>query len=1060
MFRGSINNRWSGLFGKILLGLLFFSLLFFFSATRIFSAVPNLVINEILVSNVSNNRDSRFNNYSSWIEIYNKGTTTVNLTGYTLTDDLSQPDKWTINNKSIAPGAYALFWADDGNIGNDHTNFKLRHRGEDVGLFTPSGVLVDGFSFGEQVRNVSFGRKPDGSSNWVYFQEPTPKASNNTPDLPDTDQVGEPQFSQDGGFISNAFLLTITAPSPLALVTYTVDGSEPTESSPAANGSIEIDKTMVVRARSFESGVLDGDIVTNSYLFNEGTTLPVVSLVTDPGNFFDDEFGIYVIGTNGKLTTCADYEANFFQDWTRPVSLEFFETNGDPGFKFNGSVEIQGSCSRSYPIKALDISLDYKYGLNKINYDLFPGYDMNEFKAFLLRPSGQDQFKTMIKDGLAHMLLQDQMDIDSQAYRPSVVFINGAYWGIHNIREKLNDDYIETHHNEADIDLIKRVNAWIEVKNGDKNALLALEDYVRTHDLSDPNYYDYVAARVDINEFINYQLTRIYYATHDWPANNIRVWRPRQELGQWRWMAFDVDNDLRYPFRDTMAWATDPNAEYEWSTLFLRKLLENEGFRDEFLQRFASHMNITYDQNRVIGFIDSLQQNIAAEMPRHRQRWGAPSEATWESEIELTRVFARRRRDYMIDDMFNYFNLTGMDNLTINITGGGQVLANGVTVPSPAYSGPYFSEIPIRLEARPDAGYKFTGWQELGLSNAQTTVTLTSDLTITAVFEPADLPPEIVINEIHYNPSSIQGEDDDYEFLELFNNSGSSVDLSGFTFSDGFDFTFPASTSIADGEVILLAKNPATYSSLNCQIFQWAIDDNLSNGGEIVQLDNQYRIMVDFVEYDDGGDWPTAPDGDGPSLELVDPSLDNTLAASWDQSPAVGGSPCVMHSADDVTQEIYLSSGWNLISSYVAPNDPPLETVMAGIESNMILMKNGDGQVYWPAIPINGIGNWDIKDGYQINMSNAVTLTLTGQKVYPDLISIGLSTGWNTVSYLRDTALPVDQAMASISGSLKLLKNGEGALYWPEFGINQIGELHPGEGYQIYTNTAATLVYP
>ena len=165
-------------------------------------------------------------------------------------------------------------------------------------------------------------------------------------------------------------------------------------------------------------------------------------------------------------------------------------------------------------------------------------------------------------------------------------------------------------------------------------------------------------------------------------------------------------------------------------------------------------------------------------------------------------------------------------------------------------------------------------------------------------------------------------------------------------------------------------------------------------------------------------------------------------------------------SSTPVTQDISLSAGWNLVSSFIAPSDPRLETVLAGIESNMLLLKNNQGQTYWPALNVNAIGDWDVQNGYLIYMNNADTLTLNGAQVVPANTAISLSAGWNSAAYLLDTTLPINQALAGISSGLYLARNEAGQLYWPEFNINQIGKMQPGEGYQIYMNDPASLVYP
>ena len=163
---------------------------------------------------------------------------------------------------------------------------------------------------------------------------------------------------------------------------------------------------------------------------------------------------------------------------------------------------------------------------------------------------------------------------------------------------------------------------------------------------------------------------------------------------------------------------------------------------------------------------------------------------------------------------------------------------------------------------------------------------------------------------------------------------------------------------------------------------------------------------------------------------------------------------------DIISQEIALGTGWNMISSYVIPEDPNLWTLFDGMTADMILMKNGQGQVFWPAYFINQIGNWNRVQGYQIYMLNNQTLTITGTPVIPENTPITLNAGWNLVSYLRSTPMPIDQALTTITGQFLLVKDNAGRVYWPAYFINQIGDMQPGQGYQIYMVNGAVLTYP
>jgi hypothetical protein len=152
--------------------------------------------------------------------------------------------------------------------------------------------------------------------------------------------------------------------------------------------------------------------------------------------------------------------------------------------------------------------------------------------------------------------------------------------------------------------------------------------------------------------------------------------------------------------------------------------------------------------------------------------------------------------------------------------------------------------------------------------------------------------------------------------------------------------------------------------------------------------------------------------------------------------------------------------GWNLISSYIDPSNPAMPDVFAPVLPDLLLVKNGRGQVFWPNYHINQIGNWNVLDGYQVYMTAARTLVITGTQVAPEATPINLTTGWAMVSYLRATPMPVQTALSTLSGSLMLAKDGAGKVYWPQYGINQIGNMLPGKGYQLYLTSAATLTYP
>jgi len=857
-------------------------------------AAPTVVINEVLVGNASINLDPDYTNYSSWIELYNPGSTIVDLSNHYLTNNMGIPNLWKIpKNTKIPPGGYLLFWADE-EKGSRHTNFDLDMDGQDAALFTPTGTLVDGITFAAQQPDISFGRQPNGSATWVYFDQPTPAAANHTPGFATLDTAAAPQFSIAGGYYSGNQTLELSTTEISATIHYTLDGSKPTPNSTAYSGPIPITATTVVRARTFVADKLDSATATHTYLINITANLPVISISTDPKHLFDNQIGIYVVGTNGITGRCMTTPVNWNQPWERPSSIEMYETNGTLAFRQDTGFEIFGNCSRQHAQKSFEIKARKRYGDNDIDYRFFPNLSLNSFNRLVIRNSGNfDTKKTLFRDPMQQYLVKDQMDIDYQEYRPAVVYLNGVYWGVYSIRQKMDENFVESVYNldEGEFDMLE--NKAIPLA-GNTIAWDAFYRLVSQGGLADTAKYNAVAAQMDVSEFMNYFIVEIYGANREWPGNNIRYWRAYNN-GIWRWVLFDLDaafamGKIKENTLQRILSVSGSDRD-RYNSLIFSRLMQNPGFRAEFAQRFASHINITYNPTRVLTIIDTFKAGIAAEVPAHIARWGFPtSMANWEAYINELRGFANQRPAHMRLHLNSYLNNPGTANLTINIQGQGNVLVAEVKVPGNGYTGPYFRTIPIRLEAVPPPGSVFVQWLETGETSSTINVTLNANMTRTAVFESVPLP-EVVINELYYNPADAQGIDEAYEFLELVNVGSNSVDLGGFQLSDGIAFTFPAGTTIAPGEYIVLTVLASTYTGQGYQVFQWDAGSALSNGGERIALLDNVGNVIDEVTYDDAAPWPLDPDGLDPSLALLDPSLDNSLPANWAASAAANGTP-------------------------------------------------------------------------------------------------------------------------------------------------------------------------
>lgn len=592
-----------------------------------FEGQKSLIISEVMAANAHINLDPDFLQFSDWVELHNQTENSIDLGNYKLSDKLSK-GKWTIPEGTIIPAnGYMLFWADgEDKIANGfHTNFKFKTSGEAAAIFDAQGILVDGFEFPEQKGDVSCAFV----NNQVVYMQPTPNSAN-------SNTVGSlmfsynPSFSQEGGLFFDSETIYLSA-QDASTIYYTTDGSFPTKQSTVYNGQIDIFETTVVRARAFEEGKLMSSAVTHTYFIGEYSTLPLVSISTDDKYLWDDTIGMYTIGTNGiESDRCEGVVANFMQDWKRPAHVEYFDENKNLGFSQEMEIKISGQCSRQRQQKSLALKVDSKYGKKMVSYKLFDDKDITEFKSFKLRNGGQDWYEAMIRDGLVQNVIKDDLNIDYQAYRPAIVFINGAYWGIHNIREKRNEDYLASNYPELNprkVDILYREH---EIKEGKSDDYVELLEYIENNSLSDAGNYQNVSKKIDIDNFIDYQISQIYSANFDWPYNNIRYWKERKDGAQWRWMMDDQDATF-YLFKEfsadhnTLDLATSYNTygerNPEWSTFMLRSLLENETFKAEFVNKFRAYLSTTFEPTRVKSIINDMTNTIRPEMQRHINRW-------------------------------------------------------------------------------------------------------------------------------------------------------------------------------------------------------------------------------------------------------------------------------------------------------------------------------------------------------------------------------------------------------------------------------------------------------
>lgn len=842
-----------------------------------------ITLNEVVSSNSQSLQDED-GDYPDWIEFYFSGTGITDLSGYGLSDDKGDLYKWIFPSNTLISDNYLIVFASGKNTNYQHTNFAISSSGESLYLTHPQGSIIDSVLLAEMPPDVSYGCQPDGNANRFYFLSPTPGSENNTTAYI-TPTPFLVNFSPEGGLYTGSVNVTLSATDPEDLIYYTLDGSLPTQSSTLASNPIPISETQVVRARIVSDGVLSNLTTTHTYIIDKVTELPIISLSALPEDLWDSNDGIY---------------ENYESDREIPVHIEFFNAIGNLAFSQDAGMKIHGGWSRNFPQKSFALFARSVYGESSFNYSIFPELPFESYESFILRNAGDDFEGTHLRDAMMQGLLSD-LDVETQAYQPSVIFLNGEYWGILNVREKLNEHYIEAHHGVAEEDL-DMLEIEQEVIHGDADHYNALLDYIQSHDMTSVQAYNHIKEQIDLNNYLNYMVSELYVANVDWPGWNLKYWRPRTTNGKWRWIPYDLDGGfgLAHPWEhgyDNMfafATATDgdgwPNPP--WSTLLFRKLLENNDFTSDFLNRYADCLNTIWKDSIVISKINLVRDRIASEISLHHERWDYLTYDDWEYEMGVLYEFASERESVVHAKTLSEFSLAGLARVELRIEpaiGGSILLNNNLYVGDSVWEGTYYQGIPVDVQAVTKTGYEFLGWDVdgSGESNSSLEVPLSDDVVLTARFQLSGTSSSpIVINEINYHSAP---DFDPGDWLELYNLSNEVVDVSGWVFKDEdntHQLVFPEGTVIAVDDYLVLCRNRTDFMSHFPEVepLSLSFDFGLSNGGELIRLFDSEGEIIDALTYSDSSPWPSQADGQGPSLELKSPSSDNALAQNWTAS--------------------------------------------------------------------------------------------------------------------------------------------------------------------------------
>ena len=632
------------------------------------NALPDVYISEVKSINPDHSAD--------WIELYNSSSKSVDLTGYGLSDNNENLYRFKFDDVKINAGEYKIIECvgTTGTAGKLKAPFGLSVSDETVYLTDTEGRIIDHIDSGVQSGTISVGRSA-GSNKQMYFAASTKGKANDGTTY--ATYAKTPDFSVAGGYASSGTKVELSAGKGETIY-YTLNGAEPTQNSQKYTAPITITKTTPIRAKSFGENKAPSLVSTQTYIVGVSHEVPIVCINMDPDDFSSDAKGIYAKGPgysqeDGDGSDYAHTKANYWQNWERKMNFEFFEADGTEGVDFDAGIKIFGQYSRELAQKSFSIHLRGQYGLAEVTYPFFRDFDITTFSTLILRTSGQDWNLTKFKDAFIHQITKGTMDMDYMEYRPCVVYINGEYWGIYNIREKENESYVESHYKDAKEGQIDIIKGNTNVKAGSNKDWEELRAYIKsktpcfnggTNLLNDKTVMAYIEERVDMKDFMEWAITEIFCCNTD--TGNMRVFR--YQGGKWRYMLFDLDWGFQtdgYKKNGDKTFIEDffnPNGAGSGDRFYTHMQMAvyyNNTWREQFIELYAKHMKTTFAPERLTAIIDKMAAEIRPEMGRNIQKWNQPASMNkWEDNVKDLKDTVTKRWDAAKQEFQSFFKLS------------------------------------------------------------------------------------------------------------------------------------------------------------------------------------------------------------------------------------------------------------------------------------------------------------------------------------------------------------------------------------------------------------------
>lgn len=698
-----------------------------------------LVINEYSCSNYNSYADA-FGGFEDWIEIYNGGAAPVDLAGYYFSDDPTDPQKFQVPTgfaTVVNAGQRKMVFASNRDTvtpgGQIHTSFRLTQTHSEWILFSnPSGTLIDSVYCKLTQRGHSRGRSTDGAATWGIFSVPTPNASNGT-QTAYTAYATRPSFNLSAGNYTSTQNITLSSPDPNVTIYYTLIGTTPTAASTAYTTPIPVSVTTAIRARAISSNpaILPSFVETNTYFINDAvdSRYNIVSLC-GPFTAASSGGGGYLFGFGSTPA------------WS---SCEYFDNNFNLQFEQDVLTTRHGNDSWAYAQKGMDVEAFDETGTKaEFAHNFFNTTLRDTFGRFILKNAGSDNFplgpgnSCHIRDVFAQTLAEKyNLDMDYRRFRPSVVFINGQYWGVYDFRERVDGEFFKYYYNKSK-DKVDHLSYWggLTIRMGSDTGWVNLYNYIMANPMSNPANYAHVKQFLGIKSFIQYFIFNEYLVNHDWLNWNTMWWRARGNSNpvKWRYALWDEDaicglSNPNYTGVGTIGPTNDPceptslfqNNSSIKHTDMLTKLFNSPEFEQSFKNEWVDMLNGCFECQNILNHFDSIVAVFNPEMNRQAVRWSG-SIANWNTNVTAMRNWIISRCNVIGAALADSGCLDlNTQTLKLNVSppNSGVVSLNGSVKTPYVWSRLLQADTIYTLKATPTAGpyWTFDHWEKQDITN-------------------------------------------------------------------------------------------------------------------------------------------------------------------------------------------------------------------------------------------------------------------------------------------------------------------------------------------------------